>query len=190
MNIQYVNHHFRFSLYTAPITIYLSIYLETRTRVYSPVDCDLRALPTKLWLTGCYRSHLCPLTMCKILDICVHIKSGLMERGYGGSGVSTSSVDRGLAGWMRAVRRSGHHLIKTLAAHLCQLDFCLRLPLRLRNLEWSGSEFVWNFVLYHTWVERMCGGFSACRYLFLRGPFPAHWHAGIHICTHSAATGK
>lgn len=42
----------------------------------SPVDCDLPALSTKLWLTGCYRSHLRPLAVCKILDICVYIKEG------------------------------------------------------------------------------------------------------------------
>lgn len=48
------------------------------THMYEPavVDCDLLALSTKLWLTGCYRSHLCPLAVCKILDICVYIKEG------------------------------------------------------------------------------------------------------------------
>lgn len=29
-----------------------------------------------LWLTGCYRSHLCPLAVCKTSDICVYIKEG------------------------------------------------------------------------------------------------------------------
>lgn len=67
-------------------------------------------------------SHLRPLTLCKILDICVYIKEGIDGRGDGGSGVSAVSVYRVPAGWMRAVRGSGRHLIKTVAAHLRQAD--------------------------------------------------------------------
>lgn len=66
--------------------------------------------------------------MCKILDICVYIKEGNDGRGGGGSGAGTTSVCGVAAGWMKAARGSGHHLIKTVAAHLRQLDsVCLRL---------------------------------------------------------------
>lgn len=59
--------------------------------------------------------------MCKILDICVDIKEWIDGRGGGGSCVWTTAVYRTPAGWMRAVRESGRHLIKMVAAHLRHL---------------------------------------------------------------------
>lgn len=102
-------------------------YIYTHTHMCSPVYCDLPAPPTKLWLTGCYRSHLRPFPVCTILDICVYIKEGIDGKGDGGSGVSTISVYQVPAAWMRTARGNGRHLIKTVAAHLRQLDFSLGL---------------------------------------------------------------
>lgn len=46
----------------------------------------------------------------------------------------TVSVYGVSAGWMRAVRGSGRHLIKKVAAHLRQLDF----GSRAEETEWVG----------------------------------------------------
>lgn len=70
--------------------------------------------------------------MCKILDICVYIKEGIDGRGDGGSSVSTVSVCRVPVGWWRTVRGSGRHLIKTVAAHLRQLNS------EAEEMEWVG----------------------------------------------------
>lgn len=159
------------------------------------MDCDLPAFPTKHWLTGCYRSHLRPLTLCKILDICVYIKEGI----DGGSGVSTASVCRVPVGWMRTVRGSGRHLIKTVAAHLRRLDFT---SLGWGNgtggwvwawMEDCGCVFVWEIcsVPQMGWAY-VCGFQRVCRCpFFYNGHFThANEYGVIHISIHSDSMGK
>lgn len=177
-------------------TLYTYVYTYTCTyeRAVQWIVISF-ALHTKLWLTGCYRSHLRPLTVCKILDICVYIKEGSEGRGrcrkWCVSHLCVSST-----GGVDEDRRegSGRHLIKTVAAHLRYSGFGSRRGLRLGK--WSGWVWawmevcvyvcVWEFVLYHRWVERMCVGFSVCRYfLFFLciGHFscePAFWLSHTH----------
>lgn len=128
-------------------TIYICIHIHGHIWACSPVDCDLPALHTKLWLTGCYRSHLRPLTVCKILDICVYIKEGSDGRQRGGVCVCQPSpcIERRWGGWGGPAEGSGRHLIKTVAARLRHLDFGSRRG--LRPGKWSGWVWAWMEVL-------------------------------------------
>lgn len=76
----------------------LHIYVFTHAHACSPVDCDLPALTTELWLTGCYRSHLRPLTVCtgSFGHLCLH-----KRRDWGEGRRRKWCVDRVPTAWTR-----------------------------------------------------------------------------------------
>lgn len=138
----------------------LHIYVFTHAHACSPVDCDLPALTTELWLTGCYRSHLRPLTVCTVLlDICVYIKDGIEGRGDGGSGVSTECPRRGRG----SAGGSGRHLIKAVAAHLRRFGF------RFGGLKEAkcGRLWAWMDVCFSKDLYWATDGLSVCVWVWV-----------------------